>query len=65
MGELIEVRDPQGRRLRFIYAKSPSGLSRLSAVDTPLTRIRYAHDAQHRLIEVSHPKSGRCRCATT
>jgi YD repeat-containing protein len=54
LGDLLEVKDPQGRRLRFIYGKAPSGRSSLAAVDTPLGRIEYRQDAEGRLTEVRH-----------
>ncbi|HEX6704000.1 MAG TPA: DUF2235 domain-containing protein [Albitalea sp.] len=53
-GELTHVRDPQGRKLVFIYANRSQKRSRaLEAIDTPLGRIRYSHDGLGRLVEVS------------
>ena len=56
-GELTTVRDPQGRRLDFIYASKAEVVSQkrsraLKAVDTPLGRLSYRQDALGRLTEV-------------
>jgi RHS repeat-associated protein len=48
-GELVAVRDPQGRTLRFLY----DAARQLSAIQTPVAEMRYRRDAQYRLIEVS------------
>lgn len=55
LGDLLDVRDPQGRRLSFIYGK-PAGGQRapLLAIDTPLGRIAYRHDEMGRLLDVRH-----------
>lgn len=54
LGDLIEVKDPQGRKLRFHYAKSPQGVSALASVDTPLGRLVYQHDNLGRLTQAAH-----------
>ncbi len=48
-GELVAVRDPQGRTLRFLY----DAQRQLGAIQTPLYELRLRRDAQYRLIEVS------------
>ncbi len=48
-GELVGVRDPQGRTLRLLY----DATRQLSAIQTPVNELRYRRDAQYRLIEVS------------
>ena len=47
-GDLLQVRDPQGRRLDFIY----DARRVLHAIDTPLGRFDYAIDAHGRLTAV-------------
>jgi RHS repeat-associated protein len=53
-GELVQVSDPQGRRLTFIYDKTGA----LQAIRSPLGELRYSRDAQHRLNEVQQWAQG-------
>lgn len=56
-GELIQVRDPQGRKLEFIYGSAVDRRSRaLKAIDTPLGRVTYTQDKRGRLIEAASSK---------
>ncbi len=48
-GELVRVRDPQGRSLDFVYDKQV----RLQAIVTPASRIEYSIDSIGRLTQVS------------
>ena len=48
--QLVSVTDPQGRKLLFSYDKRSS----LTAVTTPLGRINYQHDKNHRLTEAAY-----------
>jgi RHS repeat-associated protein len=48
-GELVAVRDPQGRTLRLAY----DAQRQLQSITTPVNELRYRRDAQYRLIEVS------------
>jgi RHS repeat-associated protein len=48
-GELVRVRDPQGRSLDFVYDKQV----RLQAIVTPVSRIDYTIDASGRLTQVA------------
>lgn len=48
-GELVRVRDPQGRSLDFVYDKQV----RLQAIVTPVSRIEYTIDASGRLTQVA------------
>lgn len=52
-GELIWVRDPQGRKLTFVYGNVERAHA-LQAVDTPLGRIRFSQDTAGRLVEVAY-----------
>jgi YD repeat-containing protein len=60
-GALDNVRDPQGRTLRFVYARPlAAGSTRhrmltLSAIDTPVGRITYKHDDFGRLQSTIQP----------
>jgi hypothetical protein len=56
-GDLMQVRDPQGRKLSFIYAGAAEMNAgqrgrALKAIDTPLGRITYLQDSIGRLTEV-------------
>jgi RHS repeat-associated protein len=56
-GDLLNVRDPQGRKLSFIYANAADKRSRaLKAIDTPLGRVSYTQDSLGRLTEVASSK---------
>jgi RHS repeat-associated protein len=48
-GELVRVRDPQGRSLDFVYDRQ----ARLKAIVTPASRIEYTIDSIGRLTQVS------------
>jgi RHS repeat-associated protein len=48
-GELVRVRDPQGRSLDFVYDRQV----RLQAIVTPVSRIDYTIDASGRLTQVA------------
>jgi RHS repeat-associated protein len=48
-GELVRVRDPQGRSLDFVYDKQV----RLQAIVTPVSRVEYTIDATGRLAQVA------------
>ncbi len=48
-GELVRVRDPQGRSLDFVYDRQ----ARLQAIVTPVSRIDYTIDAIGRLTQVA------------
>jgi YD repeat-containing protein len=60
-GALDSVHDPQGRTLRFIYARPlAAGSTRhrmltLSAIDTPVGRVTYKHDEFGRLQSAIQP----------
>ncbi|HLO94999.1 MAG TPA: DUF6531 domain-containing protein, partial [Burkholderiaceae bacterium] len=54
LGDLVAVTDPQGRSLSFLYGRAgPGQRAPLESVDTPLGRIRYAHDKLGRLTEAA------------
>lgn len=61
-GDLVQVRDPQGRKLDFIYGGRNR---RLQAVDTPLGRVHYTIDEQGRLTQASWRTAGAREPATT
>ena len=48
-GDLVQVRDPQGRKLDFVY----DARHVLQAIDTPVGRFSYKIDAQGRLVQVA------------
>jgi RHS repeat-associated protein len=59
-GDLISIRDPQGRKLSFIYANASQQRSRaLQAIDTPLGRLSFTQDRLGRLTEVASSKDAK------
>ncbi|MBB4842636.1 RHS repeat-associated protein [Paucibacter oligotrophus] len=66
LGDLLSVRDPQGRQLSFVYGRAGAGQRPpLLAIQTPLGRIHYSQDKQGRLSEVAYAFGGETRPGQT